>query len=318
MGAAHHQCSLRSDDHIQGTAPERHEEASHPEECIPRPQSQTQDYTADRRCRQSPDATFPTAATSITEMEIVTHVSDARAIPEPDGKFHSIVTSPPYYSLRRYGESAEEIGMGDLDAYFLHMRQCAVEWRRLLADDGLLWVNVGDTAAGSGGAGGDYNKGGFKDGKPLYRQGKVDRRPMQWLNIPHRIVEVFVQEGWLYRSCITWDKARLRAEDLRHVRRPGISHEFIFMFAKNRSHRFFDDRLKERGSIWHFAPEKAVKHQAPFPRELPLRCIPLSTHEGDWVLDPFAGSGTTLLAAQSLCRNSVGVDLYGVGPLSTA
>ena len=190
------------------------------------------------------------------------------------------------------------------------MEQCAKEWHRILHPEGLLWMNIGDTASGSGGAGGDYNRGGSKDGKPRYRQGKTDRSPMQWLNVPHRVLEIFVDSGWLYRSCITWDKSNLRPEDLRHARRPGISHEFIFMLAKDRNHRFFEGRLVERGSVWHFPPARRSKHLAPFPAELPARCIPLSTQPGDWVLDPFAGSGTTCEVAQKLGRNSVGVDLY--------
>lgn len=236
--------------------------------------------------------------------------ADARNIPEPDGKFHSIVTSPPYYALRTYGDDLAEIGRGDLDSYLNSMRSCAVEWQRLLADDGLLWVNIGDTASGSGGAGGDYNRGGLKEGRPRYRQGATGRDPMQWLNIPHRIVEQFVEAGWLYRACITWDKAVLRPEDLSHARRPGVSHEFVFMFAKTRKHRFHHEHLVERGSVWHFPPSRGRRHQAPFPVELPLRCIPLSAKPGDWVLDPFVGSGTTMLAAQQMGCSSVGVDLY--------
>ena len=206
-----------------------------------------------------------------------------------------------------------EIGRGDVISYLDDMAKCAVEWHRVLDDEGLLWLNIGDTASGSGGAGGDYNKGGAKEGRPRYRQGRVDRDPMQWLNIPHRVVETFVECGWLYRACITWDKNSLRPEDLKHARRPGLSHEFVFMLAKSRSHRFFESELVERGSVWHFPPARRVKHQAPFPIELPLRCIPLSTKPGEWVLDPFAGSGTTLRAAEQLGCNSVGIDLYA-GP----
>lgn len=240
----------------------------------------------------------------------VLHKAGASSIPEPDEKFHSIVTSPPYYALRRYGDSPNEIGQGNFVDYLADMEKCAIEWKRLLHPEGLLWLNIGDTASGSGGAGGDYNRGGSKDGKPRYRQGKTDRSPMQWLNSPHRVLEVFVANGWLYRSCITWDKGALRPEDLRHARRPGVSHEFIFMLAKDRGHRFFESRLVERGSVWHFPPARRSKHLAPFPLEFPARCIPLSTQVGEWVLDPFVGSGTTCEAARRLGRNSVGVDLY--------
>jgi len=244
------------------------------------------------------------------EIKVEWMKADARAIPLPDEQFHSIVTSPPYYALRTYGDDHNEIGRGNLVNYLTAMYECAMEWRRLLHPDGLLWVNIGDTASGSGGAGGDYNRGGSKEGRPRYRQGKTDRDPMQWLNVPHRIVEEFVAAGWLYRACITWDKNSLRPEDLNHARRPGVSHEFIFMFAKDKKHRFHPEQLVERGSVWHFPPARGARHQAPFPLELPMRCIPLSARPGEWVLDPFAGSGTTMRAAEALGCHSVGVDLY--------
>lgn len=236
--------------------------------------------------------------------------ADARNIPYEDGYFNAIVTSPPYFGLRRYGTSDHEIGIEDVGGYLKSMRQCAEEWHRLLADDGVLWVNIADTAAGSGGAGGDYNRGGGKAGKPKWRQGDTDREPMQWLNIPHRVVEEFVAAGWLYRSCVTWDKERLRPEDLKHVRRPGVSHEFIFMFTKSRDYRFYPQQLDERGSVWHFPPVSRSNHLAPFPSELARRCITCSTIEGDRVLDPFSGSHTTAKTADLLGRQGYGVDLY--------
>jgi DNA modification methylase len=236
--------------------------------------------------------------------------ADARQVPLANQSVQAIVTSPPYFGLRSYGDDDREVGRNDVDAYLNDMRKCAVEWRRLLDDQGVLWLNLGDTAAGSGGAGGDYNRGGGKQGKPKWRQGATDRTAMQWLNIPHRVVETFVESGWLYRACITWDKNRLRPEDLRHARRPGISSEFIFMLAKTRDHRFFPDALVERGNVWHFPSAKGRNHLAPFPLELPARCIPLVTQIGDVVLDPFVGSGTTVEVAEALGRQGVGCDLY--------
>ena len=236
--------------------------------------------------------------------------ADARQVPLASGSVHTIVTSPPYFGLRVYGDDIREIGRDGVDEYLSSMAACASEWLRLLDDGGVLWINLGDTAAGSGGAGGDYNRGGGKDGKPKWRQGKSDRKPMQWLNIPHRVVEAFVDCGWLYRACVTWDKGRLRPEDLRHARRPGVASEFIFMLAKSRQHRFFPEGLIERGNVWHFPPASGRNHLAPFPHELPSRCIPLTTQRGQVVLDPFAGSGTTVEVAQEMGRFGIGCDLY--------
>lgn len=244
-------------------------------------------------------------------------LGDARNLDQiEDSSVHCIVTSPPYYANRAYGDDPREIGLGDLVDYYKAMDECATEWHRKLTDDGVLWFNTFDTASGSGGAGGDYNKGGSKDGRPKWRQGKVDRPRMNWLNVPHNTIEVFVQAGFYYRHCIIWEKVHgtgspvLRREDLKHVRRPGISHEYIFMLSKTPDYRFFPDRLAEKGSVWAFPPATDRTHQAPFPIELPWRCIQLTTEPGDVVLDPFMGSGTTLDAATQLGRNAIGVDLY--------
>ena len=83
------------------------------------------------------------------------------------------------------------------------------------------------------------------------------------------------------------------------------------MLVKQRQYRFFPERLEERGDVWHFPPSQSRRaHLAPFPEELPRRCILVSTEEGDLVYDPFVGSGTTVRVAEKLGRVGVGLDLY--------
>jgi len=183
--------------------------------------------------------------------------------------------------------------------------------RRVLADDGLLFVNLGDTASGSGGSGGDYNAGGSKDGRPTWRQGESGLPQLTWCNVPGTFANMMVDDGWLLRAEIVWDKGKERRESLAHARRPRPSHEIILMFAQQRKYRFFHEGMAETGTVWHFAPSsQGGKGQAPFPDELPRRCIECSTEPGDSVFDPFAGSGTTVRVAHEMGRKGFGTDLY--------
>ncbi len=83
--------------------------------------------------------------------------------------------------------------------------------------------------------------------------------------------------------------------------------EKIFLFAKNEFK--IKKGFKELGDVWTFMPERDKKHPAPFPVELPNRCILSCTEEDDIILDPFAGSGTTLVVAKKLRRNFIGFEL---------
>jgi len=258
-------------------------------------------------------------------------------IPLDDESVDCIVTSPPFWGLRRYGDSPDEYGTEDLWEYVEKWKHLSDELWRVLKVDGLMWLNLGDTASGSGGAGGDYNKGGGKDGKPKWRQGKSGYPKMTWCNVPPKLIEAMIgppsneipwwataffgesveidhewtHKRWLLRQTVIWDKGVERPESVHHARRPRPQHEFIYMLAKNRSHRFYADNLEETGTIWHFPPNSTgTKGLAPFPSELAVRCIMPSTGAGDVVLDPFSGSGTVPKTADALGREGIGIELY--------
>lgn len=227
----------------------------------------------------------------------------------PENSASCIVTSPPYWGRRCYTGAIDEVGLGDFDRYLEDLLEVFEAAARVLHPEGLLWLNIGDTAAGSGGSGGDYRPGGRYADRPRYRQGRPPVRKGQWASVPHRIVHALQDTGWLLRSEVVWDKGIRRPESLEHVRRPGESHEMVFMCARSAGYRFEAGKLREPGSVWRIAPDRSGSgHQAPMPLELAERCILPSGAPG-FVLDPFAGSGTTLLAARRLGRSAVGIDI---------
>jgi len=236
---------------------------------------------------------------------------EARVLPVRSGVAQCVVTSPPYLGLRCYGDDGAEIGReATVLDFVVAMVRAAEEVRRVLRHDGVYWLNLGDRANGSGGAGGDYNRGGSKDGRsrygrfcdPAYRNG-------QFLNVPGQVVRGLQKCGWRLRQTIIWNKGVDSRESLDHVNRPRSTHEYIFMLQPGPGRAKFRPR-QWTGSVWTFPPARGNGHLAPFPEELPSRCIELSTDPGDLVIDPFAGSGSTLRAAQNLGRDALGVDLY--------
>lgn len=258
-----------------------------------------------------------------------TYQCDAREVPSGigSGSVQCTVTSPPYFGRRAYGDDPSEIGRGDLHVYVKDIVQVFRGVARVLAHDGVAWLNIGDTASGSGGAGGDYNDGGSKDGKPKYRQGRctVETADLdlfggpilwvipdgQWCDVPGLVAHALRRDGWLVRADIAWNKMQRRPEDLSHVRRPGESSERIFMLTRSMGYRFFPERLEETGDVWSFKPGgDGPSHLAPFPDELARRCILPCTEPGDLVFDPFSGSHTTCRVAEELGRRGVGCDLY--------
>lgn len=224
-------------------------------------------------------------------------------------RVHQVVTSPPYLEQRTYGPSAVEIGHeATLDGYVTALCEVFAGVRPLLEPGALVWVNLGDKANGSGGAGGDWDDrtagpSRFRD--PSYPVGS-------WLDVPGAFKRAMLLAGWRLRADVIWDKGRDAPESLWHVRRPRPAHEHLMAFQADAGRsRLFPSLLAETGTVWHFPPGgSGPAHLAPFPDELAVRCILPTTMPGDWVLDPFGGSGTVARVADRLGRHAIHVDLY--------
>jgi DNA modification methylase len=265
----------------------------------------------------------------------------------PDGSVRTCVTSPPYWGLRDYGNDGQ-LGLEPTPQEFVE-NLCRVfdEVRRVLADDGTLWVNLGDSYAGSG-KGGQSAAKRSENWQPEYaNKGVVPEglKPKDLVGIPWRFAFAMQDRGWYLRQDIIWAKPNPMPESV--TDRCTKSHEYIFLLTKNPRYYFDHEAIKtdvkadwgtRDRSEWKYGKEgtglqphtgmtknytKANKrsvwqvntsrykdaHFATYPPALIEPCILAGSAEGDTVLDPFSGSGTTGEVALNLGRNYVGIEL---------
>lgn len=210
----------------------------------------------------------------------------------PDNSVHLMVTSPPYNVGKEYDENLS------LKEYRELLRRVFKETYRVLVPGGRACINVAN----------------------------LGRKP--YLPLHSYIIEDMHDIGFLMRGEILWDKGSsaspstawgtyLKANNpvLRDI------HEYILVFCKDTFTRLNPNKRKSTiskeefleftKSVWKFPAERASKvgHPAPFPIELPYRLIQLYTFEGEIVLDPFVGSGTTCIAALKTNRKYVAYDI---------
>lgn len=241
------------------------------------------------------------------------------------GSAQAVICSPPYPGVRLYGDDEEqEIGRGTMADWLVEMGQVLDGCANALDDEGTAWFVLGDRAAGSGGAGGDFAKGGSKGwvgspkGKFLPGAGFEYIQDGQWCLAPERFAMLAQERGWRVRSLIVWDQLQHAVHRLGHVRRPLECAEKIVLLARPGKYRWNVEAHQalpypERGDVWHIRSQRArgaERHFAPYPPSLARRMIELATFPGDTVLDPFVGSGTTATCADTLGRNAIGIDLY--------
>lgn len=250
----------------------------------------------------------------------------------PEKSVQCIITSPPYWGHRNYSNGdLNELGRENtLQEYINDIANTFDVLKRCLKDDGLLWLNLGDTY------------------KNLELQG-----------VPWKVAIELQNRGWILRSDIIWHKPNAMPSSVNS--RPTVDHEYIFMFSKAKSYYYdadaireehitFTEKSKMRGGRNHFGkiggtPEAGKNggnhnlhdgrwnqafnplgrnkrtvwsvplgkfrgaHFAVFPEKLIEPCILASTARDDIVLDPFSGSGTTGVVAKKNGRKYIGIEL---------
>jgi site-specific DNA-methyltransferase (adenine-specific) len=209
----------------------------------------------------------------------------------PDCSIHLMVTSPPYNATKEYDEDLT------LDEYRSLLKAVFSEVYKKLVSGGRACVNVAN----------------------------LGRKP--YIALHSYVIQDMIDIGYLMRGEIIWNKASSASPSTawgtwQSAANPVLrdTHEYILVFSKESFSRkksdgktstiSRDEFLEFTRSVWTFPAESArrIGHPAPFPIELPYRLIQLFTFEGDVVLDPFCGSGTTCLAAIKTGRRYIGYD----------
>jgi DNA modification methylase len=162
--------------------------------------------------------------------------------PIESGSVQTCVTSPPYLGLRDYGCNGQ-IGLEEsVDEFIGKLVAVFREVRRVLRDDGTLWVNLGTSYAGSGKgpSGGSSLTGAAQEERQGFANHRTDLagfKPKDLILAPFFLAEALRQDGWYLRSTIIWHKRACMPESV--TDRPTTAHEYIFLLAK--SERYFYD-----------------------------------------------------------------------------
>lgn len=171
----------------------------------------------------------------------------------PDATAHTIVTSPPYFGLRDYGAGGQ-IGLeATPDEFAAALVAVFASARRVLRDDGTLWLNLGDSYSGSprGNKPGDTGKSGLTnpDRQDLVSRGAFDKsripgvKPKDLIGVPWLAAFALRADGWYLRSEVIWHKPNPMPESVRD--RPTRAHETIFLLTKSPRYYYDADAIRE-------------------------------------------------------------------------
>ena len=182
------------------------------------------------------------------------------------GSVQTCVTSPPYFGLRDYGVSGQ-IGLEPTPAdYVEQMVTVFREVRRVLREDGTLWLNLGDSYAANRSYQVPSTKGGHKHSDSQAAGGKASSvpdglKPKDLIGIPWRVAFALQQDGWYLRQDIIWHKPNPMPESVRD--RCTKSHEYLFLLTKSERYFFNSEAMKEKAAgVRGGAPKKIHSESA--------------------------------------------------------
>ena len=208
-----------------------------------------------------------------------------------DKSLHLVITSPPYNSRKQYDDNLS------LPEYLQLIEEVFLSIYPKLVDGGRVALNIAN----------------------------LGRKP--YIPLSDHISQILSKIGYFQRGEIIWDKGASAGSSTawgswKSASNPCLRdvHEYILVFSKGTMKRTKgkkkntitrDEFIKFTKSVWQFPATSARKvgHPAPYPIELPYRCIQLYSYEGEMIFDPFIGSGTTAIAAIKSGRNFFGIDI---------
>jgi hypothetical protein len=163
-----------------------------------------------------------------------------------DGSIRACVTSPPYWGLRDYGHD-DQLGLEATPAeYVANLVEVFKEVRRVLAVDGTLWLNIGDSSSHGGNGARDavmWPKQSRNDHRVEHRNKRTGVSAKNLIGIPWRVAFALQDDGWFLRSDIIWSKPNAMPESVGD--RPTKSHEYVFLLSKSRNYYYNADAIRE-------------------------------------------------------------------------
>ncbi|MCA1567398.1 MAG: site-specific DNA-methyltransferase [Acidobacteria bacterium] len=236
----------------------------------------------------------------------------------PDNFFQCCVTSPPYWGLRDYGIEGQIGAEMSPQDYIEKLVSVFRQVRRVLAEDGTFWLNIGDSYTSGGRTWRDSDKKNRARAMSYRAPTPEGLKPKDLIGVPWRVAFALQADGWHLRSDIIWHKPNCQPESVKD--RSTQAHEYLFLMSKSERYYYDYEAIKEptkeknglrnKRTIWSLNTEGFKDaHFAVFPPSLVKPCILAGSKSGSLVLDPFFGSGTVGEVCIEQGRRCVGIEL---------